>query len=199
MKNKNYLAFSFFTLIVVTILPATLFAQGRGNGGGGGGGTTLPPRYSIIELGPDNYRPKSISKATADDETVWVAGDGAEFGYVAAIVSVYSQASKQVRSEYLPEPRTPLDGGPGSAIYGDHFNRASEANAVSESGYVVGGCDYYDPNANLREYSEFRATLWMNDESGYQRVDLGVASTEHNFSTASDINESGTENGVRPE
>lgn len=124
-------------------------------------------------------------------ETVWIAGSGVEVAYSAAMAAKANDTGV-LQMMYLPEPRTPLLGGPGSEVYGATFNRASSSSSVNDVGDVVGGCDYYDPQAILREDSEHRATLWLNTIKGYQRIDLRLADDSHNYSMAADINETGT-------
>ena len=159
---------------------------------GGGDGSKLPPRYDVIELGDYFSTPSGISPAPSDDELVWVAGFGVENGYTAGLYSVVSCGDWQVLTDYLPEPRTPLNGGPGSEIYGETFNRASNAYSVNATGDIVGGCDFYNPEAVSREYSEHRAALWLNTFSGHVLVDLGLEDPAHNFSSASDVNDLGS-------
>jgi len=158
--------------------------------GGGGGGNDTPPRYQVLELTGFNGSPSDISEASPDADFVWVSGTGDEAGYVAAMYGIVTPAL-DVATGYLPEPRIPLNGGLGTHIYGDTFNRASEARAVNNHGDIAGGCDFYDPGASAREYSEFRATQWVNTPGGYERADLGLASPTHNISVATDINDQG--------
>ena len=185
-------------LIAVSVLCLITLATAQakkpdnpGGGGGGGGDNEPPPGYEIVQLGDYISAPTGISPASAEDEIVWVTGTGAEFGYQAAMYSILDQSDESVVTAYLPEPRTPLDGGPAAEVYGDTFNRASNAHAVSSAGDIVGGCDFYDPLAVHREFSEHRAALWLMTENGYQLIDLGLADPAHNISSALDINNQG--------
>jgi hypothetical protein len=121
------------------------------------------PKYAVIEL-TGMYSPRDISNPLNGD--VWVAGNSSEGKYTAAAYGHVNAPGLAVAG-YLPEPRTPLREGPWNALYGDVFNRASTAEAVNDYGVIVGGVDLFDPDAEHREYSAYRAAIWLNTESGY--------------------------------
>ena len=109
-------------------------------GGKGGGGTT--PKYNVIDLAPMS-RAYAVTEKDASG-AVWIAGEGVEISYT-AVMAAQADAEGLFQVEYLPEPRMLLLGGPGSNVYGEIFNRASEARSINGEGDIVGGCDYYDP------------------------------------------------------